>query len=147
MIANAQVVAFGLNGRINNLVVKELRRLWHAGNPPVVVIDEAPQERELTLLTQNLDLDEIAELPRECTSISGKSPVGALGPNGRESGVRSRDSPFAATPGRGLFDCVKRSIEWNRFTIFTCRNLRTLSNLKKGKLFITNVLCRAKAGT
>ncbi len=35
MIANTQMIAFGLDCRINNLVVKELRRLWLASNPPV----------------------------------------------------------------------------------------------------------------
>jgi hypothetical protein len=66
MIANTQMIALGLDGRIDNLVVKELRRLWLASNPPVVVVDEAPQERELATLIQNLDPDEIAELAREC---------------------------------------------------------------------------------
>jgi len=42
MIANTQMIALGLDGRIDNLVVKELRRLWLASNPPVVVVDEAP---------------------------------------------------------------------------------------------------------
>ncbi len=40
--------------------------MWLASNPPVVVVDETPQERELATLIQNLDPDEIAELAREC---------------------------------------------------------------------------------
>jgi len=66
MFANTQMISLCLDGRIDNLVVKELRRLWLASNPPVVVVDEAPQERELATLIQNLDPDEIAELAREC---------------------------------------------------------------------------------
>src|SRR5580698_2531826 len=66
MIANTQMIALGLDGRIDNLVVKELRRLRLASNPPVVVVDETPQELELATLIQNLDPDEIAELAREC---------------------------------------------------------------------------------
>jgi hypothetical protein len=66
MIANAQMIALGLDGRINNLVVKELSRLRFAGNPPVVVVDEPAQKRELPLLLQNFDPDEISELASKC---------------------------------------------------------------------------------
>ena len=64
MVADAQMVALGLDGRVDYLVVEKLRGLRLACNPPVVVVEQPAKEGELPLLIQNLDPHEIAELPR-----------------------------------------------------------------------------------
>jgi hypothetical protein len=66
VIANAQVVALGIDIGVDDLVVEKLRGLRLARNAPVVVVHKAPKEPELSLLIQNLDFDEIAELAFEC---------------------------------------------------------------------------------
>jgi hypothetical protein len=60
------MVAFGLDGRVDDLVVKKLSALLLAGDAPCVVIEEAAQECELALLVENRNLNEIGELTGEC---------------------------------------------------------------------------------
>jgi hypothetical protein len=60
VIADAQMIALGLDVRVDHLIVEKLRGLRLARNPPVVVVEQAAKERELPLLIQ--------------TSICMKSP-------------------------------------------------------------------------
>ena len=66
MIPHAQVVAFGFDVGVHHLIVEKLRGLRPAGNAPVVVIQQAAEEPELSLLIQDFDLHKIRELPSEC---------------------------------------------------------------------------------
>ena len=66
VIANAQVVAFRFDVGVDDLIVEKLCGLRAAGNTPIVIIQQAAEKRELSLLIQDLDLHEVRELPREC---------------------------------------------------------------------------------
>jgi hypothetical protein len=59
VVADAQMVALGFDVGIHYLIVEKLRRLRPAGNSPVVVVQQAPEERKLSLLIQHLDLHEV----------------------------------------------------------------------------------------
>ena len=50
VIADAQVVAFRFDVGVDHLIVEKLRGLRPAGNTPVVVIEQAAEECELSLL-------------------------------------------------------------------------------------------------
>ncbi|MGH9604156.1 MAG: hypothetical protein ACRD3N_00505 [Terracidiphilus sp.] len=65
MVPNPEMITLGLDVRIHDLVVEELRRLRIARNPPVVIIEEPAKEPELSLLVENLDLHEVGELPNK----------------------------------------------------------------------------------
>jgi hypothetical protein len=59
VIAHAQMIAFGFDVRVDDLIVEELRGLRLARNAPVVVIQQAAEKGELPLPIQDLDLHEI----------------------------------------------------------------------------------------
>src|ERR1700685_528085 len=63
------MVAFGLNVRVDHLIVEKLRGLRPAGNTPVVIIQQAAEKRKLPLLIQNLDLHEVCYLASECLDV------------------------------------------------------------------------------
>ena len=63
MIADAQMIALGLDIRVDHLIVEKLRGLRLARDAPVVVIEQPAKEAELPLLVENLDLHEVRELP------------------------------------------------------------------------------------
>lgn len=65
MVPDTQVVSFGRNIRVYDLVVKELRRLRLPSNTPVVEVQKPAEEGELALLIEGLDVHEIAELTGE----------------------------------------------------------------------------------
>ena len=69
VIAYAQMIAFRFDVGVDHLIVEKLRGLRPAGNTPVVIIQQAAEERELSLLIQDLDLHEICELPSECLHV------------------------------------------------------------------------------
>ncbi len=69
MIAYAQMIAFRFDVGVDHLIVEKLRGLRPAGNTPVVIIQQASEKRELSLLIQNLDLHEVCELPSECLHV------------------------------------------------------------------------------
>jgi hypothetical protein len=73
VVADAQMVAFGFDVGINYLIVEKLCGLWLAGNAPVIIIQQAAEKRELSLLIQDLDLHEIRELPSECPNLLVKA--------------------------------------------------------------------------
>ena len=56
MITHSQMIALGLNVRVDDLVVEKLSALGHAGDAPCIVIEQSPQERELSLMVENCDL-------------------------------------------------------------------------------------------
>ena len=66
VIAHAQMIAFGFDVRVDDLIVEKLRGLRLARNAPVVEVQQPAEERELPLLVQDLDLHEVRELPSEC---------------------------------------------------------------------------------
>src|ERR1035441_10486621 len=47
-------------------MVEKLRRLRLARDTPFVIVEQPAKKPELPLLIQDLDLNEITELPREC---------------------------------------------------------------------------------
>jgi hypothetical protein len=69
VIADAQMIAFRFDVGVDHLIVEKLRGLRLAGNTPVVIIQQAAEEPELSLLIQDLDLHEICELPSECLHV------------------------------------------------------------------------------
>ena len=73
VIADAQMIAFGFDVGVDHLIVEKLRGLRPAGNTPVVIIQQAAEERELSLLIQDLDLHEVRELPSECLHAAGRA--------------------------------------------------------------------------
>ena len=54
-----QMIALCLDVRVDHLIVEELRGLRSAGNAPVVIIQQAAEKRELSLLIQDLDFHQI----------------------------------------------------------------------------------------
>ena len=66
MIADAEMIAFGFDVGVDRLIVEKLRGLRPPFNTPVVVIEQAAEEPELSLPIQNLDLHEVRELSSEC---------------------------------------------------------------------------------
>ena len=69
VIADPQMIAFGFDVGVDHLIVEKLRGLRPAGNTPVVIIQQAAEKRELSLLIQDLDLHEIRKLPSECLHV------------------------------------------------------------------------------
>src|SRR5271156_4638035 len=64
--SHAQMVAFGFDVRVDDLIVEKLRGLRLARNAPVVEVKQPAEERELPLPVQDFDLHEVRELPGEC---------------------------------------------------------------------------------
>jgi hypothetical protein len=65
MVAYTQVISLRLDIRIDDLIVKKLRRPRPAGDLPFIEIQQSPKEAELSLLVENLDLHKVRELPGE----------------------------------------------------------------------------------
>ena len=63
------MIAFRFDVGIDDLIVEKLRGLRSAGNTPVVIVQQAAEERELPLPIQDLDLHEICEVPSECLYV------------------------------------------------------------------------------
>jgi hypothetical protein len=49
VIADAQMIAFGLDVRVHDLIVEKLRGLGLTGNAPVVEVKQPAEKRELPL--------------------------------------------------------------------------------------------------
>jgi hypothetical protein len=56
----------GFDVGVDHLIVEKLCGLWPPGNPPIVIIQQAAEKPELSLLMQDLDLHEVSKLPGEC---------------------------------------------------------------------------------
>jgi hypothetical protein len=77
VIADPQMIAFGFDVGVDHLIVEKLRGLRPPGNtPPVVIIQQAAEKRELPLPIQDLDLHEICELPGECLHVLVEPSLG-----------------------------------------------------------------------
>src|ERR1700731_5201004 len=63
------MIAFGFDVGVDGLIVEKLRRLRLAPNTPVVIVQQPAEERELSLLIQDLDLQKIRQLTRECLHV------------------------------------------------------------------------------
>ena len=66
MIADAEMIAFGFDVGVDDLIVEKLCGLRAARNTPIVIVQQAAEKLELSLLIQGLDLHEVRELAREC---------------------------------------------------------------------------------
>ena len=69
VISYTQMIAFGFDVGVDNLIVEKLGGLRPAGDTPIVIIQQATEKRELPLPIQDLDLHEICELPSECLHV------------------------------------------------------------------------------
>jgi hypothetical protein len=65
MVAYAKMISLRLDIRVDDLIVKKLRRVRPARDLPFIKIQQSPKEAELPLLVQNLDLHKVPELPGE----------------------------------------------------------------------------------
>src|SRR5712692_2827762 len=54
---------------VNHLIVEKLRGPRFARNTPAVIIQQAAEKGELSLLIQDLDLHEVRKLPSECVRV------------------------------------------------------------------------------
>jgi hypothetical protein len=68
-LAYPQMIALRFDVGVDHLIVEELCGLRTASNTPVVIIEQATEERELSLPVQDLDLHEITKLPSECLHV------------------------------------------------------------------------------
>jgi len=69
VIAYTQMIAFGFDVGVDDLIVEKLGGLRPAGDTPVVIIQQAAKEAELPLPIQDLDLHEICELSSERPNV------------------------------------------------------------------------------
>ena len=60
------MVSLGLYVRIHDLVVEKLCALRLARNPPIVIVEKTTEEAELTVLSENVNFHEVAQLTDEC---------------------------------------------------------------------------------
>jgi len=65
VIAHAQMIVLGLDVRIDHLVVEKLGALGRAGDAPLVVIDQTPEEPKLSLLVEYFNPHQVFELLSE----------------------------------------------------------------------------------
>src|ERR1017187_90780 len=103
VIANAKVVAFGLDVRIDDLVVEKLGMLRPTGHAPIVVVKKSAKKAELTLLIQNFDLHEVSKLANECLHLTFESREVAFNLRPKQSlhaAVRELGLQFADGAGR-----------------------------------------------
>src|SRR5581483_6763216 len=63
VIPDAQMVSFGIDIGIYNLIVEKLAAEWSPFNAPGVVIHQSAEETETVVPLQSLDWQEIGELP------------------------------------------------------------------------------------
>jgi len=73
VIADPQMIAFGFDVGVDHLIIEELRGLRSADNTPVVIVQQAAEERELPPPIQDLDSHEIRKLPSECLHVPVES--------------------------------------------------------------------------
>src|SRR5258708_17889319 len=67
------MVALTLNQGVNHLIVEELGMPRFSRDTPVVIVEEPPEEAELTLIIEHFDPHEIAKLAHECAYLAGKA--------------------------------------------------------------------------
>jgi hypothetical protein len=65
MVAYTQMIALRLDIRVDDLIVKKLRRLRPARDLPFIEIQQSAKETELSLLVENLGLHKVRELSGE----------------------------------------------------------------------------------
>ena len=65
MVADAQMIALGLDIRVHHLIVEKLRGLRLARDAPFVEVQQPAKEPKLPLLVENFDLHEVRKLPGE----------------------------------------------------------------------------------
>jgi len=65
MVADTQMISLRLDIRVDDLIVKKLRRLRPTRNLPFIEIQQSAKETELSLLVENLDLHKVRELSGE----------------------------------------------------------------------------------
>src|SRR5258705_4305753 len=62
MVAHPQMIAFGLDVRIDRLVIEKLCALRCSGNSPIVIVEQTAKKPKLTSMIEEFDLHEVAEL-------------------------------------------------------------------------------------
>src|SRR5208283_5659423 len=65
LIAHAQMIAFGLDVRVDDLIVEKLCGLRLTRNAPIFEVQQPAEERELPLPAEDFNFHEIRELPSE----------------------------------------------------------------------------------
>jgi hypothetical protein len=97
VITDPQMISFGLNIGIRNLIVEKLSAFGTAFDPPGVVIQQASQEPEAFVLRKNVDLNKIGELP-DTTSRTPRLWLKLKPIQARHMSVRPPDSLRAEFP-------------------------------------------------
>ena len=72
VVAHAEMIALGLDVRVDHLVVEKLVRARLARDPPVIEVDEPPKEREGCFSALCLDGYQVRELAREIFDALGQ---------------------------------------------------------------------------
>src|SRR5580658_7072668 len=62
VVANSQMMAFGLNVRVDDLVVEKLGGLRLARDAPVVIVEQSAEERELALAINHFYPNKVGKL-------------------------------------------------------------------------------------
>jgi hypothetical protein len=65
VIADAEVIAFGFDIRVDDLIVEKLRALWPSRDAPPVVVEQPAKESELAVPVEHFNLHKVGELTIE----------------------------------------------------------------------------------
>jgi hypothetical protein len=72
VVAHAEMIALGLDVRVDHLVVEKLVRPRLARDTPLIEVDEPPKEREGGFFSLCLDGYQVRELTREIFDTLGQ---------------------------------------------------------------------------
>jgi hypothetical protein len=65
MIPDPQVITLRFDVGIHHLVIEKLGALWLSSDPPVVEIEQAAKESQLSLLVEHFNAHQVVELAHE----------------------------------------------------------------------------------